>query len=64
MTGHKNKSTQTASCVTCLMRTVSASKNDCQVLTVIVRQVTSLSLSLTSGQKDATVLSSQYLGEH
>lgn len=37
MTGHKNKSTPTASCMACQLSTVNASENDCQVLTVFVR---------------------------
>lgn len=60
--GHKNKSTQTASCMACQLSTRNASENDCQELTVFVREVTYQ--SLTSGQKDAPVLSEQYLGEH
>lgn len=37
MTGHKNKSTQTPSCMACQPNTVNASENDYQVLTVFVR---------------------------
>ena len=37
MTGHKNKSIQTANCMACQLSTGNASENDCQVLTVFVR---------------------------